>query len=264
MSEPVQAQWLTVDQGWGRLAADWAALLEPACCREYVAMHHHLDIRAGERVLDVACGSGLALELAAIRGAELAGIDGSARLIDIARERVPAADVRVGDMNALPWADAHFDVVTSFRGIWATTIPALIEAGRVLRRGGRICVTTWGHVKASPGAWALTPLTLAAEDKVRAQSDMKSLGRPGVGETILADAGFVNVRRHRIPSAWEFADPEHYARALASSGPAFEAIEQVGEERFRSFCLELAAARVRRGLPLRAEIACVGFTAVVP
>lgn len=257
-------QWLTVDEGWGRRAADWASLLEPACCREYVTMHHLLGIGPGERVLDIACGSGLALELAAIRGAEAAGIDASPRLIAVALDRLPQGDIRVGDMAALPWDDGSFDVVTSFRGIWATTRPALAEAHRVLRPGGRIALTSWGRVKDSPGAWGLMPLLLAAEDKVRAQADMASLGRPEVGETFLAQAGFVNISRHSILSAWEFADPEHYARAISASGPAFESIQQVGEEQFYEQCVALASERVRTGLPLRAEIALVGFTASIP
>ena len=258
------AQWLTVDEGWGRRAVDFATLLEPGACREYVAMHHHLGVRDGDQLLDLACGSGLALELARVRGAAVSGIDASARLVAIARDRVPGADVRVGDMTTLPWADGSFDVVTSFRGVWATTREALGEARRVLRPGGRISVTTWGHVKASQGLWALAPFTLAAEEKVRAQADMKSLGRPGVGEEILAEAGFVHVRRRSIPFAWEFPDPETFARMLASTGPAYEAIQSVGADEFHRYCVELASQRVRDGLPLRAEIDCVGFTARVP
>lgn len=261
---PPTQQWLTVDEGWGRRAAEFASTLEPASCREYAAMHHHLDVRPGDRLLDIACGSGLALELAAIRGAEVSGIDASPRLVDVARDRSPQGDIRVGDMTALPWDDGAFDVVTSFRGIWATTIDGLAEAHRVLRPGGRIAVTSWGHVKASPGFWALSPFSLAAEEKVKSQAVMKSLGRPGVGEQMLTDSGFVNVHRHQVPFAWEFADPEAFARALASTGPAFEAIQQVGEEEFHRYCIEVATERVRLGLPLRAELDCVGLTALVP
>lgn len=265
MSVEKQAeQWLTVDEGWGRRAVDFATLLEPVACREYVAMHHHLEVGAGDRLLDVACGSGLAMELAAIRGATVSGIDASPRLVAIASDRVPGADVRAGDMAALPWEDDSFDVVTSFRGLWGTTGEALAEAARVLRPGGRISVTTWGHIKISPGAWALSPFVLAAEEKVDAQARMVSIGRPGVGEAALAAAGFVGVRRHAVPFAWEFPDPETYARMLASTGPAYEAIQAVGEEEFRRHCIEVATERVREGLPLRAEIDCVGFTAQVP
>jgi SAM-dependent methyltransferase/alkylhydroperoxidase family enzyme len=256
--------WRVVDQGWGRRAVDFATLSEPSNCREYVAVHHHLNVTADDRLLDIACGAGLAIELAALRGARCAGIDASPRLLAVARQRNPSADLRVGDMHDLPWDDESFDVVTSFRGIWGTTPAALVEAFRVLAPGGRIGITVWGHLKRSPGAWALAPFTLAGEPKIENQAAMVALGRPGIGEALLADAGFVDVARVDVPFAWEFADPDAYARAVASTGPAYEAIEDVGEDAFAEYAAELAQRRVDQGLPLRAEIAVTGFIARKP
>jgi SAM-dependent methyltransferase len=261
---PGRADWRIVDEGWGRRAVEFATLSEPANCREYVAMHQRLGVGAGDRLLDVACGSGLAVELATVRGATCAGIDASPRLVGVARDRVPSADLRVGDMHALPWEDDGFDVVTSFRGIWGTTPDAVAEVRRVLRPGGRLGLTVWGHIKASPGAWALSPFRLAAEPKVANQAAMVALGRPGAGEALLAGWGFDDVERVEIPFVWEFADPETYARTLASSGPAYEAIQAVGEEAFLAHAVGVAAERVREGLPLRAEIAVVGYLARKP
>jgi SAM-dependent methyltransferase/alkylhydroperoxidase family enzyme len=258
------AQWTVVDEGWGRRAVDFATLSEPANCREYVALHQLLGIGSGDRVLDIACGAGLAVELAAARGATAAGLDASPRLIAVARDRSPQADLRVGDMNVLPWADDTFDAVTSFRGIWGTTPDAVAEARRVLRPGGRLGLTVWGHIKASPGAWALSPFTLATRDKVANQAAMVSLGRPGVGEDLLTGWGFEDVRRHEIPFACEFADPEHYARAISSTGPAYEAIQAVGEDTFLAHAREIASQRLRDGLPLRAVILVVGYVATKP
>ena len=113
--------WRVVDEGWGRRAVDFATLSEPSNCREYVAMHQHLGVDRGDRLLDIACGAGLAVELAGLRGATCAGIDASPRLIAVARDRNPGCDIQVGDMQALPWPDSSFDVATSFRGIWGTT-----------------------------------------------------------------------------------------------------------------------------------------------
>jgi SAM-dependent methyltransferase len=258
------AQWTVVDEGWGRRAVDFATLSEVANCREYVALHQLLGVGAGSHVLDIACGSGLAVELAAARGATVAGLDASPRLIAVARDRSPQADLRVGDMHALPWADDTFDVVTSFRGIWGTTPSAVNEARRVLRPGGRLGLTVWGHIKASPGAWALAPFTLAKPDKVANQAAMVSLGRPGAGEDLLTGWGFEDVQRHEIPFALEFADPDHYARALASTGPAYEAIQAVGEEAFLAHARDSAFQHVRDGLPLRAVILVVGYVATKP
>ncbi len=257
-------QWRMVDEGWGRKAVDFATLCEPTNCREYVALHHRLGVGTGDRLLDVACGAGLAVELAGLRGALCAGIDASPRLIAVARDRSPDADLRVGDMQALPWDDETFDVVTSFRGIWATTPGAAAEVHRVLVPGGRVGLTVWGHIRASPGAWALAPFALAPVPKVENQAAMVSLGRPGAGEALLRDAGFTGVERVDIPFVFEFADPEAYARALASTGPAFEAMEAVGEAAFLKTAVELARAEMRDGLPLRGAIAVVGYQARKP
>lgn len=256
--------WSIVDEGWGRRAVDFATLSEPANCREYVALHQQLGVGPGDRLLDIACGAGLAIELATARGATCAGIDASERLIAVARDRNASADLRIGDMHALPWGDGTFDVVTSFRGIWGTTPGAVVEAHRVLAPGGRLGITVWGHIKRSPGAWALSPFTMASPPKVANQAAMVALGRPGAGEELLTDAGFVDIHRTEIPFVWEFADAEGYARALASTGPAFEAIQAVGEDAFIEAAKAIVRERVRDGLPLRAPIDVVGYVARKP
>ena len=256
--------WRKVDEGWGRRAVEFATLSELANCREYVALHHRLSVSRADRLLDVACGSGLAIELATLRGASCAGIDASDRLVAIARDRNSEAEIVVGDMNQLPWDEATFTVVTSFRGIWGTTPAAIGEIHRVLVPGGRLGLTVWGHIKASSGAWALAPFRMAAPQKVENQAAMVALGRPGVGEELLAEHGFVDIERIEVPFVWEFADPDVYARSLASTSPAYGAIQHVGEEAFYREATEIARSQIREGLPLRASIKVVGFVGVKP
>lgn len=256
--------WEMVDEGWGRRAVEFATLAEPSNAREYVAVHHRVGLDHGHRLLDVACGSGLAIELARLRGAECCGIDASARLVAVARDRNPDCDIRVGDMHALPWDDASFDVVTSFRGIWGTTPRAVDEVYRVLRPGGRFVLTCWGNVGKSAGSWALTPLRWAADQQVDNQAQMVALGRPGVGEAFLAGCGFEVAERFEIPFWMEFPDPATFARAMASTGPAYEAIQNVGEDEFVARATELAAGFERDGLPLRAQIQLFGYLGTKP
>jgi hypothetical protein len=93
---------------------------------------------------------------------------------------------------------------------------------------------------------------------------MVSLGRPGAGASLLESYGFVDIRRVEVPFAWEFADPDVFARALASTGPAYEAVQNVGEAAFHDAAVDQAPQQVRDGLPLRAEIKVVGYIARKP
>jgi hypothetical protein len=105
---------------------------------------------------------------------------------------------------------------------------------------------------------------MAAPAKVSNQAAMVALGRPGAGEELLTVHGFVDVHRVDVPFVWEFADPQTYARALASTGPAYEAIRHVGEAAFLDAATRRAGTLLRDGLPLRAELAVVGYLARKP
>jgi SAM-dependent methyltransferase len=108
-----------------------------------------VDVHGGERVLDVACGSGNAALVAARRNAEVTGIDYVPALIERAKVRAQAEgtkiDFRVGDAQELPFADASFDVVISvFGAMFAPDQQRTAnELLRVTRSGGRIGMMNW-------------------------------------------------------------------------------------------------------------------------
>ena len=107
-----------------------------------------LDARPGEMVLDVATGTGWTSRLVAEQGAVVTGVDIAAELLAAARARVPprlALDYKIGDAEALPFADATFDAVISTFGVMFASRPetAAGEIARVCRKGGRMAITTW-------------------------------------------------------------------------------------------------------------------------
>jgi SAM-dependent methyltransferase len=113
-----QADWEEAGEAWGARSTDWAYLFEPYARPAYELVFDKVHVGDGGRLLDIGCGSGFAAQLAGRRGAVVTGIDASEALVRIARLRTPAGEWRVGDMFALPFPDASFDVATSFNGIW--------------------------------------------------------------------------------------------------------------------------------------------------
>src|SRR5262249_50060803 len=100
----------------------------------------------GQRVLDIGCGAGAFLRVVADRGAEPFGIDASHALIELAQARLPDADLRVGEMQDLPYDDDRFELVTGFNSFFFADdmVAALREARRVARPGARVVIQVWG------------------------------------------------------------------------------------------------------------------------
>lgn len=197
------------------------------------AVFDRLDLQPGTRLLDVACGSGYAAMVAAGRGAVVAGLDAADLLLDIARARTPDGDFRSGDMFALPYDDASFDVATSFNGIWAGCEAALLEVARVVKPGGLFGMTFWG----SPKRLGLLPyfMTVAAlspPSHVDATLGQAETGRPGVAEAMFETAGIDVLERGKSTVVNEWPDMEIAVRALTAAGPSVPAIEAAGLDRF--------------------------------
>jgi SAM-dependent methyltransferase len=135
---------------WAEHARDWADVMEgwngwgiPL----YRQVLERLNVGAWTDLLDVGCGAGRFCRIAADRGARVSGIDATAPFVEIARERTRNGDFRVGDMQALPWSDDSFDVVTGFNSFFfaADLVRTLREARRVARSGGEVAMTVFGR-----------------------------------------------------------------------------------------------------------------------
>lgn len=124
---------------WSGSPLGWAELQEPLLTPIYEAVLKYVDVRGGQTVLDVGCGSGLYCHLAAKHGAQVAGIDTAAGLIEVAKSRTPSGDFRVGEMEELPFDDGAFDLVTGFNSFQFASEPAnaLRQAQRVVKSTGK-------------------------------------------------------------------------------------------------------------------------------
>lgn len=135
------------------MALDWGiGEYEPTAAELEPVARHVVELAApgpGDRVLDIACGTGNAALLAARAGALATGLDGSPRLVEVARAGAVRdgldATFVVGDLHHLPFRDGSFDVAISIFGVIFATDPdrAIAEIVRVLAPDGRGLVTVW-------------------------------------------------------------------------------------------------------------------------
>ena len=214
---------------WGARPDDWA-LSEEQQVPGYEAVLARLGPVARLRVLDVGSGAGVFLRLAADRGAEVYGIDASEALVAHARRRVPEAQLRVGDMESLPYDDDAFDVVTGFTSFFFANdmVGALREAARVARPGGTVVIQVWGaHERCSLEAMKEIARPFFPPRPPDAPPD-PDLSVPGALEALAVAAGLAPESTFDATLAYRFPDEETLARAMVA--PAGLAL-LVGPER---------------------------------
>jgi len=203
-------------------ATAYEAQFVPALFRPWAPMVADLArIKAGDRVLDIACGTGvLAREAAARTGqkSHVAGLDPHAGMLAVARDLSPAIDWREGTAEALPFPDRSFDVVVSQFGLMFFTDreKAIHEMLRVMVPGGRCAVAVWDAIENIAPFAALVALLdrisgKAAGDALRAPfvlGDRRALAAlfSGAGATSVD----VTTRQGpaRFPSTRELAEAE--------------------------------------------------------
>ena len=216
---------------WGARARDWADIQEGTVRPVYEAALSRTAVGPGTHYLDIGCGSGMAAQLAAARGALVSGIDAADNMLAVARERTPEGDFHTGDLEALPFDDRTFDVVTGFNSFQYAANPAIAlgEARRVTKAGGVIVVMTWGmpegmEAAALVGATRpLLPVPPPGAPGPFALSDEATL------RAFAAEGGLTPLEVFDVDSPWSFSDETAALRGLNSSGVATRAREHSGD-----------------------------------
>jgi SAM-dependent methyltransferase len=217
---------------WGAKAALWAELAEPSQEPFYRAAFDALGVADGTRLLDVGCGAGLALTLAARRGATVAGLDAAEELVAIARTRLPDADIRVGELEDLPFPDNSFTAATSFNAVQYAADPchALVELGRVAEPGAPIAIVTWGDPARSEMRDVLAAIGALLPPPPPGAGGPFALSQPGALEELVESAGLTPREADEVPTRYEYPDVETAVLAQTSSGPAVRAAQHAGAE----------------------------------
>jgi SAM-dependent methyltransferase len=237
-------------QLWGSRPRDFAACLEQLTLPLYGAALDAARVTAGTRLLDAGCGAGLLALLASFRGAQVAALDASPSLLAIARERLPAADVREGDLEALPFADAGFDAVTAVNSLfYAADMPsAMRELSRVTRPGGRVVITAWGPPERCELLTALLSVIgplMPPPPPGAPRGHPAALSEPGALAALLDQAGLRVLEEGEVACPFVFPNAEASWRANASAGPNQQAIAHSGEAAVRAAFVEVDRAHMR-------------------
>jgi len=220
-NERPAAVWSTGGEGYDAISRGIADAIEHGVLR--------LDPKPGERILDLATGTGWTSRVVGRRGADVVGVDIAEGLLEVARARAAAArlpiDYRLGDAESLPFEDGAFDAVVSTFGVMFASRPeaAAAELARVCRPGGRIALTTWlsdsnlfkmfevmRRYMAPPARAARSPFEWGAIDRLRELL--------GGAFDLRFERGTSYYREPSADAAWEtFSNGYGPTRALATS-----------------------------------------------
>lgn len=260
------------DKAVGHYEQAWRTQLEPAHGR----MLDMVDLQPGERVLDVACGTGLVTfriaDLVAPEGA-VVGTDISGRMVEaaggIAAQRgIANARFERADAEELPFADHTFDAAVCGLGLMYVPDPqkALSEMHRVLKPGGRAAAAVWG-ARASCGWAEIFPITAARVSSPVCPMFFR-LGTHDVLARTFEDAGFTDVRLERLSTTLTYRSPHEALTAVFEGGPVTLAYSRFDEATRRAVHAEylgsIAAYRAGDGYRIPGEFVVASARVPVP
>ena len=195
-----------------------------------------VDVRAGDKILDVATGSGNTAISAARRFCEATGIDYVPELIEHARKRAEVEGLEitfgVGDAEDLPYPDASFDVVLSTLGVMFAPDQEKVaeELLRVCRPGGKIGLANWtpdgfiGNMFSTQGKYVAPPPGIKPPPLWGTEERLRELLGEGVASLEVRRRSYV----WRYPSAGHFV--EHFRSYYGPTLKAFESLDPDGQE----------------------------------
>jgi ubiquinone/menaquinone biosynthesis C-methylase UbiE len=223
------------------------ALVQPLFRPFAEAMIDELVIKPGDRVLDVACGTGIVARLAYERArSQVVGIDLSPPMVALARQIASNIEFREGDATALPLqSNEVFDVVTCHQGF--QFFPNRLAAARQMRRalapGGRAAVATWCNDEEYP---FLRALRAVVERYLGSIADRRhSLHNEDELANTLRAGGFEDVRVSKVHRWVRFADGAVFVRmnAMALIGMSANGKDMTDVERDRAMSAIMAESQ---------------------
>ena len=207
-------------------------------------------IAPGNRVLDVACGTGVLARSVADRvgpTGSVIGLDVNENMLSVARTKAPEIDWRTGNAEELPFNSKEFDVVVCQFALmfFRDRVAALREMARVLKPNGRLALAVWGPLNDSPGYAEMTELLrrLFGNEAAAALEAPFELGNKSVLDHLFTEAGLTGAQTDtqvgtaRFPSIHEWVRTEIKGWTLAAvlDEEQYQLLQREAERDLRGF-----------------------------
>jgi len=210
---------------WSAAPRDWSKHFEPYFLPMYKKVLELLDLSEEMAVLDAGCGSGLLSSMAIDTGAHVIGIDAATGLLEVARQRNPQNSFLEEDLEALPFAENSFDVVTGFNSFQyaGSFIDALVEAKRVLKPGGRLVIGIWDKPEVNDATHILQAITSLVPPPPPGTPSPFALSGNGIMEDICEGIGLNMICKRKVACPFLYKDLHEAINSFMSTGPAVSA-----------------------------------------
>ena len=220
---------------WSAAPANWSRFLEPTFIPMYVEVLKQLQLDEEKMLLDAGCGSGLFLSMAAATGASVHGIDAAPGLLALTKKRLPNVTLLIEDLEAIPFADDTFDIVTGFNSFqYAGSFEnALAEARRVVKPQGKVVIGIWGKEEECDAGAVLKAVGSLLPPPPPGTPGPFALSEEGKVEAICRSIGLKVVHKQHVFCPWQYNGVEHLHDAFLSTGPCVKAVAAVGEQKVK-------------------------------
>jgi len=217
---------------WSTAPADWAKYLEPTFIPLYQGALSHLKLDDEKMLLDAGCGSGLFLSMAETTGAIVYGVDAAPGMLEIAKKRLRGVSLLTGDLEALPFIDGTFDVVTGFNSFQyaASFQSALNEASHVVKRHGKVVIGIWGKEEECETAQVLNDILSLLPAPLSGAPGPYEFSEEGKVEGFCQQAGLKVLHKQTVFCPWLFADDEALVKGFLCTAPCVKAVQHTSLE----------------------------------
>jgi ubiquinone/menaquinone biosynthesis C-methylase UbiE len=204
----------------------WSQHFEPYFLPMYKKVLENLDLTEYSMLLDAGCGSGLFSSMAIKPGAQVIGIDAAPGLLEVARQRNPQNNFMEEDLEAMPFANNSFDIVTGFNSFqYAGNFEnALLEAKRVLKKGGKLVLAIWDKPEMSDGTKVLKAIGSLLPPPPPGTPGPFALSEDGKIESICKSIGFNVVKKMSVSCPFLYHTIGDGIKSFMGTGPAAAAL----------------------------------------